>query len=378
MADSLMSRGWTGFETGMSVSADALRKRASARRGVYLLQGLSFLLDAVILALYAAVGTTSFLTPVLYLAAGLIMTFATLVASETHFNDRFKDHYLTVPQCVSSTTIQLAAIYWAPEVGFYFVCIIFIILGVGALRMTARQAALAWTYASLGLAALFLLTDRQIAMPMATFAERALALACFVTALGRCASIGLFGSSLREALYRRRNELAEANARIEEMSQIDDLTGVMNRRTIMRCLDEEISRTRRTGRTASVALIDLDFFKRINDSFGHLVGDEALRTFALNVGANIRLTDRFGRYGGEEFLLVLPETDRELAQTMLDRLRLAVGQIDWGTIADGLSLSISVGLCAIGSEDTPEAVLSRADAALYRAKNAGRNRVMAA
>ncbi len=159
---------------------------------------------------------------------------------------------------------------------------------------------------------------------------------------------------------------------------VDELTGVLNRRTIMRCLDEEIARVRRSGQAASAALIDLDFFKRINDTFGHPAGDEALRTFALNVGANIRLTDRFGRYGGEEFLLVLPETELALAQVMLDRLRLTIGDVNWGAIADGLALSMSAGLCEVRGDDCAETILARADAALYRAKDAGRNRVIAA
>jgi diguanylate cyclase (GGDEF)-like protein len=381
VADSSISHapnGWTGIAPVAAVPAETLRRRARTRRSAYIGEGLSFLVDAGILLLYAMAGTTPYWTPALYMVAGLIMTFTVIALSETNFNDRFKDHYLTVPQCVGSMTVVMAAAYFAPEVGFYLVCVNFIILGFGSLRMTARQAGLVWTYLTAGLAVLFLLTDKPIALPMESRTERALALICFATALGRCAFTGLYGSSLREALYKRRNELAEANARIEEMSQIDELTGTLNRRSIMRCLDEEIARAQRTCRTACVALIDLDLFKRINDTFGHLAGDDALRTFALNVSANIRTTDRFGRYGGEEFLLLLPETDRAMALTMLDRLRLAIGEVDWSAIADGLSVSMSAGLCEVRNDDVAETLLSRVDAALYRAKNAGRNRVMAA
>ncbi|MDR3469487.1 MAG: diguanylate cyclase [Xanthobacteraceae bacterium] len=381
MADSSISQApesWTGIAPAAETAADTLRQRARTRRSSYVAEGLSFLIDAGILLLYAVAGTTPYWTPALYLLAGLAVTFTLIALSETNFNDRFRDHYLTVPHCVSTMTVALAAAYFAPEVGIYLVCVNFIILGFGSLRMTARQAGLVWTYLTAGLAILFLMTDKPIAMPMASWTERVLALVCFVTVLGRCAFTGLYGSSLREALYKRRNELAEANARIEEMSQIDELTGTLNRRSILRSLDEEIARARRNGRAACVALIDLDLFKRINDTFGHLTGDEALRTFALNVSANIRTTDRFGRYGGEEFLLLLPETDRAMALTMLDRLRLTIGEVDWSAIADGLSVSMSAGLCEVRDDDVAETLLSRADAALYRAKNAGRNRVMAA
>lgn len=229
-----------------------------------------------------------------------------LFLSEARFNDRFEDHYLTVPQSFGSISILLGAIYLAPEIGFYFVSVIFVVLGSGALRMSARQTGLVWTYATLGLTYLFAVSGKPIAIPMGTAIERDLALLCFVTALGRCAFTGLYGSSLREMLYKRGNELREAHARIEELAQIDELTGVLNRRYIMKALNEEMSRAQRTGTPCSMAIIDLDLFKRINDRYGHPVGDEVLKTFAIAVEANVRAVDKFGRYGGEEFLLVLP------------------------------------------------------------------------
>jgi PleD family two-component response regulator len=103
----------------------------------------------------------------------------------------------------------------------------------------------------------------------------------------------------REALYKRGNERKEAHARIEELAQLYELTGLLNRRYIMKCLDEELVRVQRNGLHGSVAIIDLDFFKRINDQFGHPVGDEALRTFAITLFASIRTIDKLGRYGGE-------------------------------------------------------------------------------
>src|SRR5207253_9395550 len=99
----------------------------------------------------------------------------------------------------------------------------------------------------------------------------------------------------------------EAYKRIEDLAELDELTGSFNRRCIMRVLDEEIARSARSGTACSVALIDLDHFKRVNDTYGHPTGDEVLRTFSITMFANIRSIDRFGRYGGEEFLLVLPD-----------------------------------------------------------------------
>jgi diguanylate cyclase (GGDEF)-like protein len=275
-------------------------------------------------------------------------------------------------------TIQLVAIYSAPEVGFYFIFILFIVLSFGALLMNALQTAIVWTYATVGLTILLLMTDKPIAMPMTTWTERALVLACAVTALGRCASTGLYGSSMREALFKRGNELKKAHARIEELAQVDELTGLLNRRYIMRSLNEELARAQRVGIPCAVAIIDLDFFKRINDQFGHPVGDEVLRTFAITLSANVRAIDRLGRYGGEEFLLILPDTPCDQAVRTLDRLRSIVSEVDWTTLSGMMNVTMSAGVSEVRREDSAEDILARADAALYRAKDAGRNQVIAA
>jgi diguanylate cyclase (GGDEF)-like protein len=353
-------------------------RRADVRRSTYLAQAVSYLLDSGILFLYYLAGTTTVATCLMYLAAGIAWTATTLCLSEFHFNDRFKDHYLTVPQSIGSTTIVLFSAYLAPEVGFYFVCINFIILSFGALRMSAGQTALVWTYSTVGLTFLFLMTDKFIAMPMATWNDHALALACFVTATGRCAFTGLYGSSLREVLYKRGNELRDAHARIEELAQIDELTGVLNRRYLLKALNDEIARAQRSHNACSVAIIDLDFFKSINDQFGHPVGDEVLRTFANAISANIRSIDKLGRYGGEEFLLILPGTAKDTAHQTVDRLRVIIADLDWTAISEGLGLTLSAGVCQVRQNDSADDILARIDKALYRAKEAGRNGVIAA
>jgi len=361
-----------------SLTPKALVRRVAQRRSAVYAQALSYVVDAILLLLYFLAGVTPISTPIVYLVGGVTATLTALLLSEIHFNDRFKDHYLTVPNCISNITIQLLGIYLAPEVGFYFVCVNFIILGIGSLRMTAQQTGLVWSYSTIGLSMLFLLGEKPIAMPMTTWAEHALALACFVTATGRCAFAGLYGSALREALYKNANELKRAYARIEELADTDELTGTLNRRCIMKNLEQEIVRAQRSGRACTVAMIDLDFFKRINDRFGHPVGDEVLRTFGLVLFANIREIDKIGRYGGEEFLLILPEAGIHDAAQAVDRLRSVVAEVDWATIASGLQVTMSAGAAEIRTGDTGESLLTRADEALYRAKAEGRNRVVAA
>ena len=139
---------------------------------------------------------------------------------------------------------------------------------------------------ALGLAGLFLLTDKPIAMPHGSHLERFATMLVFILTIGRCMFLGIFSSSLKHSLYQSGLKLKEAYKRIEELAELDELTGSFNRRCIMRMLDEEIARAARSGSPCSIALIDLDHFKRVNDTYGHPTGDEVLRTFAITMFAN--------------------------------------------------------------------------------------------
>ena len=266
--------------------------------------------------------------------------------------------------------------YIAPEVGIVFLCAVFLTFTFSSLRSTPRQTAIGWTLTFLGLAGLFLLTDKPISMPHGNYVERLGTLLQISLVLARGMVLGLFSASLRESLYNRGIQLKEAYKRIEELAELDELTGSFNRRSIMRMLDDEVSRALRSKQPCSVALIDLDWFKRINDRFGHPTGDEVLRTFAITVFANIRSIDRFGRYGGEEFLLILPETEDGAAESTVNRLRAIVADLDWSAISHGMTVTISAGVTRLQPDDAPDSILARADAALYRAKDLGRNRVV--
>jgi diguanylate cyclase (GGDEF)-like protein len=143
----------------------------------------------------------------------------------------------------------------------------------------------------------------------------------------------------------------------------------------MRMLDEEIARASRSGAPCSIALIDLDHFKRINDTYGHPMGDEVLRTFAITMFANIRSADRFGRYGGEEFLLLLPDMPNDGAAHALDRLRAIIADLDWSAFSPGMKVTLSAGVATLKPDETTDSLLARTDSALYAAKAQGRNRI---
>ncbi|KYK48229.1 diguanylate cyclase [Bradyrhizobium liaoningense] len=351
-------------------------RRARQRRQMYMGQVASYSLGASVLLLYAYDGTISMGVPSLFWIGGLIIIGAFTVLSEAGFGDRFKDHYLTVYQISAHMALQLAFLLAVPTVGVAFLAVLFLIFAFGTLRMTSGQAMLTWGLATCGLAAVFLGSDLPIGLPVTTRLQRAASMLCFVLVIGQCAFLGLFGATLRKILYRRSIELKAAYQRIEELAELDELTGAYNRRCIMRLLDAEIEKSRQASTPCAIALIDLDWFKRINDAFGHPVGDEVLRTFAITIFANIRPADSFGRYGGEEFLLLLPGMPGDAAQRMLERLRGIVADLDWSAFSPGMRVTISAGVATLRDIDTADTFLARADRALYSAKAQGRNSIV--
>jgi diguanylate cyclase (GGDEF)-like protein len=156
----------------------------------------------------------------------------------------------------------------------------------------------------------------------------------------------------------------------------DALTGLWNRPAILDILARAIQSCAENGGSLAVAIIDIDHFKSINDTRGHLAGDEVLRTLGAKLKSRIRGADALGRYGGEEFLLVMPGAARQCPFVPLERLQRAIAEIPFSYAGSSIQVTASFGVAwAAGAADTAERLLSRADEALYIAKQAGRNRV---
>lgn len=370
------SLNWFGeLSADRETTPEVLSRRIPHRRHILTMLALSYVVDTIILLIFAYADTTPVTTGPLYLIASLLILACFALLSDTGINNRFKDHYLVVQQMAANIALMLGSTYIAPEVGSVFLCSLFVVFAFGSLRSTPTQNVISWTLMTLGLAYLFLLTDKPIGMPHGNLIERFATLLMLVAAIGRCMFVGMFSSALRESFYNQGVRLREAYERIEELAELDELTGAHNRRSIMKALDEEIERTTRGRAPFAIALIDLDWFKKINDRFGHPTGDEALRTFAITIFANIRGIDKFGRYGGEEFLLILPDTSGTAAERLLDRLRMIVADLDWSTISPGMIVTLSAGVVTMRPNETADSILARADIALYQAKDRGRNRI---
>jgi len=192
-------------------------------------------------------------------------------------------------------------------------------------------------------------------------------------------------------LYRVRNEELEAalkeveelraaledkNAELSELVVRDPLTGMYNRRFFASALKAEIQRKARYGGTLSLAMLDLDNFKEVNDTYGHRPGDQVLAGVAEVILRNTRATDIAARYGGEEFAVIMPGTDAPTAEKACEKLRSLIEGRDWGHVAPGLTLSVSVGVGRLGPQENQEEFVTRVDGLLYHAKHTGRNRVV--
>jgi len=169
--------------------------------------------------------------------------------------------------------------------------------------------------------------------------------------------------------------LEQMNQRLVEMATTDALTGAFNRRRFYELLDDELQRQARYGNVFSLIMLDIDHFKRVNDTYGHSVGDEVLKGVAEVVRDHLRANDRLTRWGGEEFIVLTPSTGAGDALALAERLRERVA--DWVFPTAG-SVTVSLGVAEHRDDESGDEVINRADAALYRAKENGRDRCEAA
>lgn len=171
--------------------------------------------------------------------------------------------------------------------------------------------------------------------------------------------------------------LERANEQLAKLSMTDRLTGLLNRATWENLVDAEFERFRRYGQNTSLVMFDIDFFKKVNDTHGHLVGDEVIKHTAKIAKRSLRQSDSIGRYGGEEFGIILPETDAEEAHIICDRIREAIEESVIETSSEPVRYTVSVGIAQLTSRPKNHMKwMQQADDALYAAKNNGRNSIV--
>ena len=292
----------------------------------------------------------------------------------TDLNKRFDDPSMTTQQIATAIPLIIFGLIFCGEARGAFLVTPFVALVFGCFIL--KRSTLIWLsiFAVLGLVASLPLIA-WVDGPRFNQTREIGNLLIFATFLPFLSILAGGISSLRFRLMEKNTELATALHTINELATHDELTGIYNRRYIMDVMRHEKNRTDRGGGCFCICIMDIDFFKRVNDTYGHGAGDEVLKTFAKQTQNLLRTTDFFGRWGGEEFVLMLPNTSMELALICLERIRELMESTRFPEIDRDLQVTVSQGLVQYALPEAISATLERADVALYRAKRNGRNRV---
>lgn len=304
-------------------------------------------------------------------AVGLVTMF---LAIRLGWSARLDDPSLTVPQLLYAVACSAGAYRIAGAGHGVALLMVAIVLMFGMFGLKRRQAWLigAYSVAAFGVAMWFGAKAHPDIYDTRVQAAYFVSLVLFV-----CGLMAVSGrvAAMRQRLRTQRTELARALERINVLAAHDELTGLPNRRAMTGMLEAERQRTVRAGHQWSVAVLDVDHFKRVNDFHGHAAGDEALRTVARVCASVVRKCDSVSRWGGEEFVLLFRDIDPQLALAATERIRtrLEVTPISFGDAI--FTVRASIGVAGHLSGEDAARTLLRADRALYEAKAAGRNRV---
>ncbi len=306
------------------------------------------------------------------------------------WNLRLRDPSLVFAQLVFGITIAFLTM---SQMGSVVGRGLFALTGMVSISYAASTLDRRHLLALMGLSALEALLMTSYVIRGLDVDARMAELVLLVVLLGVALQVCLYGSvqaALRtkirertESLDRAMRELRLANAALASerdaaasRASQDELTGIFNRRHLEGELAVQIARSKRRGAPLTVALLDIDHFKRINDLFGHGVGDQALRHVAGVMSRNIRGGDVLGRYGGEEFLLIMPDTEVQSAAVLCNRLRDAVRASRPEGLREDRPVTLSGGLAELQPQEQREDLIQRADVALYQAKAEGRDRIV--
>ena len=344
------------------------RTRSTAQKWVVVL----FLLGAfaAVTAVFWAMGYVQ--TRTLYALLGMVVVvpLAFLLVFSMGWNRRFREKRLKLPIVVSALAGMLWLVYLDPAMQIVLAPFTFVALAYGMYRISRNVAFLLALGVVVGYAGVIALHALELGNPallkiaFMQFLALAGALPGFVYLTGK---VPLLHTVLNKASRKIRT--------IEADAQRDALLGCFNRRFIVAALEEQKQHADDTGLPLCIAILDLDHFKRINDEMGHLGGDEVLRTFARVAQQSVRDEDIFGRYGGEEFLLIFPGTSLLPALNTCERVRAQVENHSWG-IDMRCRVTVSIGVTQYVRGESVLEFFSRADTATYLAKEGGRNQVV--
>ena len=319
----------------------------------------SYGIDALFLVLFAAVGTIPLQVPAFYAAAAAAVCVFAWLSFAKGWNLRYRDPNLTEPLILVAILMQLAVPLAAPQVALPFLANLFTVFAFGMIWLTVRDSVAVWSLGVFGTGVVFYAAGDRFGVPTGSRVELFLVWLYFSLILGRCLLVSVTANETRARLTDSRRQLADTLDQVQRLASHDELTRALNRRALITRLEQERSRAERSGAPFSVGMMDLDRFKAVNDNFGHAVGDQVLKTFAETVSETMRMTDVFGRYGGEEFLLIHVGTAPALAREAMERIRVAVERGNWDALGAGLRVTVSTGIAGFRKGESIEQLLHR-------------------
>jgi diguanylate cyclase (GGDEF)-like protein len=357
-----------------AIRAKSGELREQRLRGEWVLAAAaSYLVDAAFLGAFAALGIIGSKIALGYGAGGLLLSALFYGVARRGWNLKLRDPSMVAEQCLAGVAMQLAVVAAAPQIFFPYVANLFTVFAFAMVWLPVRASIVVWLAGTAGMGAVLAFVWPRIGVPHASAAETLLVWLFFSAVLGRCVFLSVHAAGMRLRLAESRAKLAHSLEQIEALVSRDELTKALNRRSLMARLDEERRRAGRSVERFWVVRFDVDLFKRFNVRHGHAAGDEVLKRFTGIVHATIRDTDIFGRYGGEEFMLLLPATPPEAALGAVERVHQALRAADWPALSLDAPVTVSAGIAEYRAGESSAEVLRRADQALYRAKSDGRD-----
>jgi diguanylate cyclase len=309
-----------------------------------------------------------------YAAAAIVFfVIAFYVLFRSGLNRHFQDPSLTLPQILCSTLVILYVLYESPASHGVLALIYMVSFLFGVFRLSTRQLLALTAFVAVSYAAI-IGWQWQIGSNPPEHHRKVLNWLVLTCVLTFFSVMGGYISRLRKNVEVARAGLEKALMRIEYLAARDELTGVLNRRSLIDILDQQKRRADRYKTTFSTLMLDIDFFKRVNDTHGHHAGDVVLKSFARAATTCLRTSDAFGRYGGEEFLVILDQTPLDKVAVLAERFCECARQLNFDELASGIRISISIGGAEYRRSENWKDTVARADNALYTAKRAGRDR----
>ncbi len=293
----------------------------------------------------------------------------------TGWTESRKDPVLAVPMTLWLTTSFLVTAYFVDSFRVSLVMLFFVAMLLASFRKGFWVLAGLSLYAIVGYATVVAVAISDRSMELQWSSEILQWFIFTVTCLGFVLT-GTLINRLRTRLSDKNEQLAGALEQVREMAIRDELTGLFNRRHVMEILEQQQALAESGDYSFSICYLDLDHFKPINDRFGHGVGDQVLTRFAHIARGSLREADYIGRLGGEEFILMLPDTDHSEAWRVAERLRQTLEETDFSDLHEELRVTVSAGVAEYQAREDLDAVMARADLCLYQAKENGRNRVV--